>query len=236
MVIDADNLEEDILEFGAESGSVTFEVRLAGAAVDIEESLESESMSGGAPKGEEHGDAGGTFEFEAAILIGANEDFVVNELNGGAERFAAQREVLLLFFLKADPAFELADGLFEFGAEFGGNIDGAGGRILGRAEAVDEVDYESGIEWAVVGTAAIFVQREFVREDEFEERCGGGRIAAEHLRGLSASAGRAGLGRSLQLPEEAMEHLQEFVGLFGPAFSLQADVLFGEGHRSYRSL
>lgn len=87
-----------------------------------------------------------------------------------------------------------------------------------------------------MGTAAIFVQREFVREDEFEERCGGGRFAAEHPRCLSASAGGAGLGRSLQLQEEALEHLQEFVGLFGPAFSLQADVLFGEGHQSYRSL
>ena len=94
----------------------------------------------------------------------------------------------MLFFLKADPAFELADGLFEFAAEFGGNIDGAGGRILGRAEAVDEVDDESGIEWAVVGTAAIFVERQFVREDGFEQGVGCGGFEAEQHCGAAAGS------------------------------------------------
>ncbi len=125
VVVDADDFQEDVLEFGAESGGVAFQVSLAGASVDVEEGLQSQSVSGGAPEGEEHGDAGGALEFQAAVLIGTDQNFVVDELDGGAECFAAEREVLLLLALEADPAFELADGLFQLGAEFDREIDGA---------------------------------------------------------------------------------------------------------------
>ncbi len=121
---------------------MSFKMCLGGAAVDVEEGLESESVSGGAPEGEEHRDAGGAFEFQAAILIGANKNFVIDEFYGGVERFAAKWQVQLLFFLEANPAFKLSDRLFQLGAEFSGKVDGAGGVIAGRTQAVDEVDDE----------------------------------------------------------------------------------------------
>jgi len=125
VVVDADDFQEDVLEFGAESGGVAFKVRLAGASVDVEEGLQFQPVSEGAREGEEHGDAGGAFEFQAAVLISTDQNFVVDEFDGGAECFAAEREVLLLLALEADPAFELADGLFQLGAEFDREIDGA---------------------------------------------------------------------------------------------------------------
>ena len=121
---------------------MSFEVCFGGAAVDVEEGLKSESVSGGAPEGEEHRDAGGAFEFQAAVLIGANKNFVIDEFDGGVERFAAEWQVQLLFFLEANPAFKLSDGLFQLVAEFSGKVDGAGGGIAGRTEAVNEVDDE----------------------------------------------------------------------------------------------
>jgi hypothetical protein len=205
---------------------VAFEVCLCGAAVDIEEGLKSESMSGGTPESEEHRDAGGALEFEAAVLIGADEDFVVDEFDGGTERFAAKREFLLLFVAEANPAFELANGLFKFCAEVDGEIDGAGSRILSGAESVDEVDHESGIEGAVVSAAPVFVKREFAGKDTVEQ-CGGIRGGtAKHLCGASACTGRTRLTGALQGLQECLEDEQEFAGLFDPAFGLQADILF----------
>lgn len=131
-----------------------------------------------------------------------------------------------MFVAEADPAIELANGLFKFGAEFDGEIDGAGSRILSGAESIDEVDHESGIEGAVVGAAPVFVEREFVGEDTVEQ-CGGSRGGAtKHLCGASTCTGRARLTGALQGLQECLEDEQEFAGLFDPAFSLQADILF----------
>lgn len=97
---------------------------------------------------------------------------------------------------------------------------------MGGSQTIDEVDHQPGIKGAVVGAAAIFIEREFVREDEIEERPCSCWFQAMHR--WCAATGACGtlLACVLQVLVEGLEDEQEFVRLFGPAFSLQTDVVF----------